>query len=191
MNKGRNILLIMVVLVGVSILAFFTLFERENMSGVVGDVRYIVESEEDGTKELTFYFTTPGLTKTCTAVDSGDNVIFTVEDSEFVYGYDKVKDETYVVSGPDDQYPFQTYNKNLFRTIVKGHDRFMKFWQAGVVAAICLIGGAIILFAEEIWGFIHRKEQKEPKWSDMNGIKIAGGGIVALGVILMIVFIVI
>jgi len=191
LNKGRNILLIMIGLLLVSVLSFFTLFERSNTTGVVGDVRYIVDSENDGVKTLNFYYVEPGVVKTCTAVETDDEVTFTIEDCDFVYTYNKVTKDVSATSSISEEYPFQTYHKDLFKQIAEGHDRFLKFYQAGIVAVLCVIGGAMIIYAEEIWLFIHRKEDRTPKWKDMNKIKLIGGGVVAVGIVIMILFILI
>lgn len=180
----------MVILLGVSILSFLTLFERGNTNGVVDDVRYIVDSDADGVREITFYFTEPGLTKKCTATTTEEgNVTFVVEDAAFVYQYTSETDEV-TAEGDDPSYPFATYTKALFKRIAKGPEKFMKFWQAGIVAVICLLGGAVIMWSEEIWLFIHKKENKEPKWNDMKGIRILGGAVIALGVVVLILFVV-
>ncbi len=178
----------MIVLLCVSVLAFFTLYERENNGGVVGNVRYIVDSRQDGVKELTFYFVEKGLTKSCSAVDDASGVTFTVEDCEYVYRYDTETGE--VTATPESPDAFSVYSEKLFKRIVDGSEKFMKFWQAGVVALICLCGGMIIFYAEEIWLQKHKKDGREPVWSDMNGIKALGGGVIALGVIVMILFII-
>lgn len=180
----------MVVLLGISILSFLTLFERGNTNGVVDNVRFIVDSDEDGVREISFYFTEPGLVKKCTAIALGNgDVTFKVEDEEYTYLYSAETDDV-IVSKEASGNPFSTYSKALFKRIAKGPEKFMKFWQAGIVFAVCLAGGAIIMWSEEIWLFIHKKEDKAPSWKDMNGIRYAGGGVIAAGVIIMILFVI-
>lgn len=192
MNKGRNILLLMIVMLGISILSFFTLFERSNTTGVVDGVRYVVVSEQDGIKTFEFYFKEKGRVEKGEAVDGEDAVVFRIEGVD--YEYTVTKDTWEVTAKPTGEEqeggPFNTYSEELFRTMVKGKEKFMKFWQAIVVGVICLAGGLVILFAEEIWHIIKKKGPDEvPAWKDMNGIKWAGGGIIAVGVVIMIVFI--
>ena len=191
MNKGRNILLLMIVMLGVSVLAFFTLFERSNTNGVVDGVRYIVVSENDGIKAIKFYFEEPGRVETGESTDAGDFVVFNIDGAGYKYTVSKETFEVSAVStGESEEGPFDTYSEELFRTMVKGKEKFMKFWQAIIVAVICLAGGLVILFAEEIWHIIKKKGPDEiPQWKDMNGIKWIGGGVIALGVGVMILFV--
>ncbi len=192
MNKGRNILLLMIFLLSVSVLTFFTVFERGNTNGVVDGVRYVVVSEQDGVKTLEFYFPDPDRVETGAAIDDGEKVKISIDQ----YGYEYVLDKkTYEVTASEtgretDEGPFDTYSKNLFKTMIKGKDRFMNVWQAIIVGVLCLAGSLIILFAEEIWHIIKKKGQDEiPQWKDMNGIKWAGRGVIALGIGLLILFI--
>lgn len=192
MYKGRNILLIMICLVGVSLLTFLTLFERSNTGGVADGVRYIVVSEEDGVKTLEFYFKDPDKKSTGTATDAGDVVIISIDDSEFTYTVDKKTFEVGVKPGEGTGDPFAVYTEKLFKLMVKGKDRFIKFWQAITVGAVALAGGAVILFAEEIWHIIHKKGEEDiPEWQDMRGIKVFGGAIIGAAAVLLIVFILI
>ncbi len=194
MNKGRNILLLMIVLLGISVLTFFTIFERNNKNGVVDGVRYIVESEQDGVKTLKFYFHDKDRVEEAEAIDNGDTVTFTISGYGYSYEVDK---KTYSVTeketgGEITESPYKTYTKALFKQIVKGKGKFVQIWQSIVVGVILLAGGLIILFAEEIWHIIKRKGPDEiPQWKDMNGIKWAGGGVIALGVVLLLVFVLI
>ncbi|MBR5059945.1 MAG: hypothetical protein IKX06_04140 [Clostridia bacterium] len=191
MYKGRNVLLVMICLLGVSILTFLTLFERSNTSGVADGVRYIVASEEDGVKYLEFYFKDPDVKATGTATDAGNLVIFTIDGSDCTYTVDKETLEVGVTGGGEGD-PFGVYTQKLFRLMVKGKDRFIKFWQAIIVGVVALAGGAVILFAEEIWHVIYKKRGDEiPAWKDMNGIKIAGGAVIGAAAVLLIIFILI
>ena len=194
MNKGRNILLLMIVLLGVSILTFFTIFERDNKNGVVDGVRYIVESEQDGIKTIKFYFHEKDRVEEAEAVDNGDRITFTIKGYGYRYEVDK---KTYEVTetetgGEITESPYKTYTKALFKQIVRGKGKFVQIWQSIIVGVILIAGGLIILFAEEIWHIIKKKGPDEiPKWKDMSGIKWAGGGVIALGAGLFLLFILI
>lgn len=181
----------MAILLTVSILSFLTLFERGNTNGVVDNVRFIVDSETDGVREISFYFEEPGVVKKCTAtaLENGD-VSFAIEDSDFTYYYNS-KDDAVTAKGDDAKGDaFSVYSEKLFLRIAKGPEKFMKFWQAGIVFVISMAGGAIILWSEELWLFIHRKDEREPKWEDLKGIKRIGAGVIALAVIVLILFII-
>ena len=195
MNKGRNILLIMICLLSVSVLAFFTLFERNNTQGVADGVRYIVVSEQDGVKTLEFYFEEPGRVETGVASDDGEVVTVSVDGSDFSYTVDKTEFAVTAFKDgakTDDPEAFATYSEKLIRMIVKGKDRFVKFWQAAIVAVVALAGGLIILFAEEIWHIVYKKGEDEvPEWKNMNGIKAAGACVIAVAVVLLVIFILI
>ena len=56
MNKGRNIAILLLCLVSLSLLTFLTTLNRSNNSGVVDDVRYYLASTMEETKEYEFYF---------------------------------------------------------------------------------------------------------------------------------------
>lgn len=184
MNKGRNILLILTCLLTISVLSFFTLFERNNNGGVVDGVRYILDSEEDGVRTYTFYFEDPDVTADCMATVEEEKITYLVGDVSYVYAFGSD-----TVTASDDN-AFGTYSEDLFRQMSVGKEKFMKYWQAAIVFAICFAGGAIILNAEEIWHVIHRKGEDEwPEWDEMKGIKITGGAVIAAGVILMIIFV--
>ena len=193
MNKGRNILLLMIVMLGVSILTFLTVFERNNTGGVVDGVRYVVVSEQDGVKSLKFYFPDPGRVDTGEAFETDELVVFSIDGCGYEYTVNRKDLEvTEKRSGETSEGPYDTFSKELFKTMVKGKDKFIQIWQAVTVGLICLAGGLIILFAEEIWHVIKKKGPDEvPRWKDMNGIKWAGGGVIASGVVLLIIFLLI
>ena len=56
MNKGRNIALVFLCMLCVSVLAFLTTLNRDNHSGVVDDVRYYLTDTQEDTKSYDFYF---------------------------------------------------------------------------------------------------------------------------------------
>ena len=192
MNKGRNILLIMICMLMVSVLSFFTLFERSNKSGVVDNVRYIVESDSDDIKVLTLYFVEPGKTAQCTVSSDDEGATFFIDDTDYTYRYEEGSVRAYLDGEEAGDEAFSVYSRNLFKTIAKGKDRYLKFYQAGIVALVCAAGGAIILYAEELWHIIYKKGEDEiPEWKDMNGIKIAGGATIGAGAVLLVVFLII
>jgi len=196
MNKGRNILLIMAALLTVSILSFFTLLERGNTNGVVDDVRFIVDSDSDGVREISLYFKETDKIEKLVATSDEEGVTFVFGDYEYKY---RVSNDGLTIKAYDEdgnevtsEEPFELYTKNLFKTMVVGKDKFLKFWQALIIFAIVAAGGAVIVFAEEIWHIIFKKgEDVIPKWSDMNGIKVAGGVVIGIGVVVFIILLII
>jgi len=191
MNKGRNILLLLTCLLCVSILAFFTLFQRENTSGVVDNVRYVLDSQENGEKHYGFYFV-EGESVKATATEDGDMMNITIDGYEYTYRVNKntgqsicLKDGQ-LVRGDEG---FSLYTRDFFKTMAVGRERLLELWQAVVIAVLCFTGGAIILYAEELWHIVYKKDKNEiPEWKDMNVIKYVGAGIIAAGVVLFIIF---
>ena len=57
MNKGRNIMLILCCLLVIGCLTFFARTKTRNSSEVVDNVRYVLKSSENDTKNYEFYFT--------------------------------------------------------------------------------------------------------------------------------------
>lgn len=194
MNKGRNIFLLMTFLLGVSILTFFTVFERNNNSGVVDGVRYYVRSRNDGITAVEFYFPDPGRKEEAEVVDRGDCVTVSIRGYGYEYSVDKETFEvTEELTGEDPgEGAYDTYSEKLLKTLVRGKEKFMKIWQAIIVGAVAVIGGLIILFSEEIWHIVRKKGPDEiPKWKDMTGIKWVGGGFLILALGLLILFVLI
>lgn len=88
MNKGRNIFLLLVCLLCISVLAFFTLFQRSNTSGVVDDIRYVLDSDEDGVKIYSFYFIKEESVK-ATVTDDAESWYIKVENCIYNYRVQK------------------------------------------------------------------------------------------------------
>ena len=193
MNKGRNILILLICLLCVSILSFLTLLERNNTSGVVDNVRYVLESDDEESGRIySFYFVEQESVQ-ATAFDDAETWFVTVEGCPYVYTVVKGTGEVHAFlngqeAGKD---AYAVYTQELFQTMFIGKDRILYLWQALIVAVICFAGGAIIMYAEEIWHIIKRtpEEVAVPKWSDMKGIKTVGGCVIGAGVVVLLLFV--
>lgn len=200
MNKGRNIFLLMITLVCISILSFLMLFESDRKNGVVDDVRYYQTSVEDRVYTYEFYF------------EKGDKVaaeVFETADGDYKVTIDKW-DYSYIVRGTnrdnatvaetllpnaaDDGViakPYDLYTKDFFITMMFGKEDLLAFWQAVVVFAIGFIGALFIMYAEEIWHIVKNKDKDEyPKWEDLTIYKRIGVGIIVGAVIVLLMFLI-
>lgn len=199
MNKGRNIFLLMITLVCISFLSFLMLFESDRKEGVVDDVRFYQISVDDRIYTYEFYF------------EKGDKVSAEVfENAEGVYEVTIDKyDYKYFVSGTNrdnalvqsvllpnagddgviESNPHRLYTKDFFVTMMFGKEDLLAFWQAVVVFVIGIIGGLIIMYAEEIWHIVKRKDKDDyPKWEELTIYKRIGVGVIIGAVVLLIVF---
>ncbi len=200
MNKGRNIFILMIACVCVSLLAFLTLLERGNTKGVVDGVRYYLASTEDDVKTYEFYFAKDDMTSAEVTENASGEHTFIFEDWSYIYvvsGTDRenCKVEAIPMSGPDlntnnQVKPFDKYSEDLFKVMVFGKKDVLSLWQAVIVAFIAVIGGCFILFAEELWHIFKRKGKDEyPEWKEMNIYKYIGGGTIAFAVVLLLLFV--
>ncbi|MBE7065766.1 MAG: hypothetical protein E7384_08160 [Ruminococcaceae bacterium] len=201
MNKGRNIFLLMIALVCISLLSFLMLFESDRKDGIVDGVRFFQASVEDRVYTYEFYF------------EKGDKVyaeVFENADGDFSVNIDNW-DYSYVISGTnrdnanvketllptaeDDgvvDRPYDLYTKNFFITMIFGKEDLLAFWQAVVVFMTGVVGALFILYAEEIWHIIKHKDKDEyPKWEELTIYKRIGVGIIVGAVVLLILFLVI
>ncbi len=288
MNKGRNIFLILMCLLCISVLTFLSVFQRGNRSGVVDDVRYVLENEDtvsfyeftdeetkknteatvseddkfyyvsvdgyeysykmnktdeeivslkngkevnstlayetyskelferilsyketsgavdgvifefkykDTVKAYKFYFKEKGNVVSASVSEDNENWIIDVSGYKYSYTVEKSTGKVNAFIGSaltDSPEAFEIYSRDFFKQMMLGREKVLAIWQAVIVAVLVFAGGAVILYAEELWHLVYRKGEDEiPQWKDMNGIKYAGGGIIAAGVILLIVFIII
>lgn len=192
MNKGRNILILLGCLLCVSLLSFLTLFQRSNNSGVVDRVRYVLESdEEESGRSYSFYFV-KGDSVQATAAEDSESWTVTVTGCPYVYTVEKSSGTVRAWRDGQEsgEEAFSLYTEDFFRTMLLGKDRLLFFWQAAIVAVVVFAGGAIILYAEELWHILKRTPESVaiPQWSDMKGIKIAGGCVIGAGVLILILF---
>ena len=200
MNKGRNIFLLMITLVCISILSFFMLFESNRKSGVVDDVRFYQVSVDDRLYTYEFYFK---------EADKADAEVFENADGEFEvtinnwdYSYvvsgtnrdNAVVTETLLPGAEDDgvvSEPYGLYTKDFFITMMFGKEDLLSFWQAVVVFVIGVIGALMIMYAEEIWHIVKKKDKDDyPKWEELNIYKGIGIGVIVSAVVILILFLV-
>ena len=288
MNKGRNIFLLLMCLLCVSVLTFLSVFQRGNRSGVVDDVRYVLENEDivsyydfltegtdkhtetriseddkfyyvsidgceysykmnktdekiislkdgkeinstaayetyskelferilsyketsgevdgisfefkykDTVKAYKFYFKEKGNVVSASVSEDNENWFINVAEHKFSYTVEKSTGKVNAFEGgtlTEAPEAFNVYSRDFFKQMMLGREKVLTVWQAVVVALLVFAGGAVILYAEELWHIVYKKGEDEiPQWKDMNGIKYAGGGIIAAGVIALIVFIII
>lgn len=193
MNKGRNILILLACLLCVSILSFLTLFERNNTSGVVDNVRYVLKSDSEEEGRIYFFYFVEKESVQATAIQDVETWFVTVEDCPYVYNVAKGTGEVRAFLNGQEagDEAYELYTREFFRVMFVGKDRLLYLWQALIVAVICFVGGSIIMYAEEIWHILKRtpEEVAVPKWSDMKGIKIAGGCVIGTGAVLLLLFI--
>lgn len=199
MNKGRNIFLLMIALVCVSVLSFLMLFESNRKDGVVDDVRFYQASVDDRTYSYEFYFE-KGEKVLAEVFENADGAFeVTIENWDYSYivtGTNRdnaVVKETLLPSAEDDgvvEKPYDLYTKDFFVTMMFGKEDLLAFWQAVVVFVIGVAGAMFILYAEEIWHIVKRKDKDDyPKWEELTIYKGIGIGVIVGAVILLIVFV--
>lgn len=198
MNKGRNIFLLMITLVCISILSFLMLFESSRTKGVVDDVRFYQTSVEDRLYMYEFYFE-KGDKVTAEVFENADGEFeVTIENWDYFYVVTGTNRDNAVVTeillpnAEDDgiiEKPYDLYTKDFFVTMMFGKEDLLAFWQAVVVFVIGVIGALVILFAEEIWHVVKKKEKDDyPKWEELTVYKRIGVGIIVCAVIILIMF---
>lgn len=175
------------------------LFESDRKDGVVDDVRFHQVSVDDRTYIYEFYFE---------KADKVSAEVFENPDGAFEVTIDNW-DYEYVVSGTNrdnaiveahllpnaeedgvvESNPYKLYTKDFFVTMMFGKEDLLAFWQAVVVFVIGIIGGLIIMYAEEIWHIVKKKDKDDyPKWEELTVYKRIGVGVIVGAVILLIVF---
>ena len=98
MNKGRNIFLLLMCLLCVSVLTFLSVFQRGNRSGVVDDVRYVLENEDT----VSYYdFLTEGTDKHTETRISEDDKFYYVSIDGCEYSYKMNKTDEKIISLKD------------------------------------------------------------------------------------------
>lgn len=216
MNKGRNFLILMSCLLLLSVLTFLTRTKMSNNTAVIDNVRYILKSAEDNTKNYEFYFVDETV-MTGTLKTTPEEYVLTLYVRGDYFKYDGGGEyETepyayyYTVTGTDKQNasvkwhynedadgssnmetePYGRFTENVFKSMVFGTDPFINIWQALTVGIIAVSGGTVIVKAEEIWHIIYRRPDDDtPAWEDMSGIKRTGIGILIFDAVLLILFI--
>ena len=200
MNKGRNIFILMMCLICISLLAFLTLLEGENTDGVVDGVRYYLVSSEDDIKTYDFYFHEGDkMTADVTESASGEWTV-NMYDWSYIYIISGTDRDNAVIEAYESGYfdedesvaePYDKFSKQLFATMVFGKEDVLQLWQAIVVFIIFILGGCCILFAEELWHIVKRKGKDDyPKWHEMSIYKRIGAGIMVGAAALLILFVV-
>lgn len=197
MNKGRNIALLLGCMLCVSILAFLVRWNMGNHEGVVDNVRYVKGDANDDITEYSFYFIDRNKMD-ATLEYKGDNewmIIF----QDYEYNYRVVgtsRNDAVIEAIPQydvlETEPFDVISKRVFLYMIYGKPPVLTVPQAILVFLLIVSGGFVIIKAEELWYFLGRRSKEEiPKWEDLNVFKYAGGAIIGLAVLLLIIFIII
>lgn len=214
MNKGRNIMLILCCLLVIGCLTFFARTKTRNSSEVVDNVRYVLKSAENDTKNYEFYFTDYVVMTGTVQMEKDKATIYLYVRGEYIedlkeYETDEY-DYYYVVTGTERDNadvawyldenseisdksaakPYERFSEQVFVSMLFGTEPYISIPQAFIIGLLVLAGGAVILMAEELWHIIYRKPDYDtPAWHDMDGIKRVGVGILIFAAILLIVFI--
>ena len=200
MNKGRNIFLLMITLACISVLSFLMLFESNRKSGVVDDVRFYQKSVEDRLYTYEFYFKEGEKIDAEVFHNADGNYEVTIDYCDYTYlisGTNRdnaVVTETLLPGAADDgvvSEPYEVYTKDFFITMMFGKEDLLAFWQAVVVFVIGLLGALMIMYAEELWHIVKKKDKDDyPKWEELTIYKQIGIGLIVLAVVVLILFLV-
>ena len=88
--------------------------------------------------------------------------------------------------------PFDVISKRVFLYMIFGKPPVLTVPQAILIFLLFVSGLFVIIKAEELWYIVGRRSREEiPKWEDLNVYKYAGGAIIGLAALLLIIFIII
>lgn len=196
MNKGRNIGILLLSLVALSLLTFLVNLNRTNTGGVVDYVRYTQTESTDETRTYEFNFVEgPEMTGTVYTLDDSYSVI--INDYEYAYTLkgtsrdDAEVDATSDLDGADLSKAYDVFTKDFLIAMVYGGEPVLSVTQAIIVAAIAIAGALILGKNEELWEFFNKDENKEyPEYSDLKKYKVTGGAIMIASAVLLLVFVI-
>lgn len=207
MNKGRNIAVLLLCLLCVSVLTFLTTLNKNNNSGVVDNVRYYLVSTLEDTKDYEFYFiedekmTGKLFTETIEDNDgnvTGEEYTLSITDHPFLYkitGDSKktAEIEYFVIDeeGAENRTPYDIFTEDFMKSMIFGATPVLSVTEAIIVAFIAASGGLILGKSEELWGYFNKDNEREyPEWNELTKYKAVGGGVIAAAVIILLVLII-
>ncbi len=196
MNKGRNIALVFLCMLCVSVLAFLTTLNRDNHSGVVDDVRYYLTDTQEDTKSYDFYFVEKDKKMSGLLYTDPEASVYTVTVIDYPFTYTvqgeqkKNTQVSYTVTDPEaaqELDPYGTFTEDFFKAMIYGAAPVLTVTEAIIVAFIGAVGGLVIGRAEELWGYFNKDSDKEyPEWKELGKYRRTGGGIIAFAVVLLL-----
>jgi len=196
-NKGRNIAILLGCMLCISILTFLVRWNIGNHQGVVDNVRYVKGETKDDFTEYEFYFIDRDKLD-ATLEYKGDNEWMIIFD-DYEYNYRVVgtnRKDAKIEALPQydvlETEPFDVISKRVFLYMIFGKPPVLTIPQAILVFLFFVSGLFVIIKAEELWYIVGRRSREEiPKWEDLNVYKYAGGAIIGLAALLLIIFIII
>ncbi len=196
MNKGRNIGILILSLVALSLLTFLVNLNRSNSSGIVDNVRYYQTESTDESRTYEFYFV-EGDNMTGTLYTGDDSYSVVINDYDYSYtltGTSREDAKVTAASIEDDadlSKAYDLFTEDFLISMVYGGVPVLSVTQAIIVAVIAIAGALILGKNEEIWAFFNKDESKEyPEYSELKKYKVIGGAIMIASAVLLLVFVI-
>lgn len=196
MNKGRNIGILILSLVALSLLTFLVNLNRSNSSGIVDNVRYYQTESTDESRTYEFYFV-EGDNMTGTLYTGDDSYSVVINDYDYSYtltGTSREDAKVTAASIEDDadlSKAYDLFTEDFLISMVYGGVPVLSVTQAIIVAMIAIAGALILGKNEEIWAFFNKDESKEyPEYSELKKYKVSGGAIMIASAVLLLVFVI-
>lgn len=196
MNKGRNIGILILSLVALSLLTFLVNLNRSNSSGIVDNVRYYQTESTDESRTYEFYFV-EGDNMTGTLYTGDDSYSVVINDYDYSYtltGTSREDAKVTAASIEDDadlSKAYDLFTEDFLISMVYGGVPVLSVTQAIIVAVIAIAGALILGKNEEIWAFFNKDESKEyPEYSELKKYKVSGGAIMIASAVLLLVFVI-
>ena len=174
MNKGRNIGILILSLVALSLLTFLVNLNRSNSSGIVDNVRYYQTESTDESRTYEFYFV-EGDNMTGTLYTGDDSYSVVINDYDYSYtltGTSREDAKVTAASIEDDadlSKAYDLFTEDFLISMVYGGVPVLSVTQAIIVAVIAIAGALILGKNEEIWAFFNKDESKEyPEYSELK-----------------------
>ena len=197
MNRGRNIAILLLCLVVLSLLTFLVNLNRTNTSGVVDDVRYIQTESTENTKSYEFWFVEGDKMTGVLTIGEED---YTLVITDYDYSYtikgesrDDAEVTAFDINDPGKKVDnaYDIFTRDMIVSLVFGKVPVLSVTQAIIVAAIAIVGGLILGKCEELWSFFNKDKTKEyPEYSELKKYKVAGGIVIGISVILLLIFVI-
>ena len=196
MNKGRNIGILILSLVALSLLTFLVNLNRSNSSGIVDNVRYYQTESTDESRTYEFYFV-EGDNMTGTLYTGDDSYSVVINDYDYSYtltGTSREDAKVTAASIEDDadlSKAYDLFTEDFLISMVYGGVPVLSVTQAIIVAVIAIAGALILGKNEEIWALFNKDESKEyPEYSELKKYKVIGGAIMIASAVLLLVFVI-
>ena len=205
MNRGRNIFIVLMVMLAISVQFFFMLIGRDNDQGVVDNVRYVFKEgnlEDPDLFYYTFYYVDHEPMEATVRTMAGGSRRISIDGHDYVYIVNGTSKKDCDITweyfgkkegGGSDEEAFSLYTKKFFKSMIFGKDPFLRLYEAMIVSAVGAVGLAIYLNAEKLWTKYSAKkypEDYEPVWADFRGFRKAGIATMAAAGVLLIIFII-